>query len=125
MTRLRQRMLEDMQVRQLSASTQRTYVGAVARFARFFRRSPDRLGPTQIRAYQVYLTNERRLAPSSLVVNVAALRFLYRVTLKKRWELNDVIPMGKRPRSLARRAQSGGSDAVPRRGQEWPSIAPS
>ena len=55
MTSLRQRMLEDMQVRQLSPSTRRTYVQTIARFAQYFRRSPARLGPAQIRAYQVYL----------------------------------------------------------------------
>ena len=54
MTSLRQRMLEDMQVRRLSPFTQRAYVGTVARFARYFDRSPERLGPEQIRAYQVY-----------------------------------------------------------------------
>ena len=100
MASLRQRMLEDMQVRQLSACTQRTYVETVARFARYFDRSPARLGPEQIRAYQVYLTNERRLAPSSLVVAVSALRFLYRVTLQKRWVFDDMIPAPKKPRSL-------------------------
>ena len=78
-------MLEDMQVRRLSPFTQRTYVETVARFARYFDRSPDRLGPEQIRAYQVYLATERRLATSSLLVAVSALRFLYRVTLQKRW----------------------------------------
>ena len=82
MTSLRQRMLEDMQVRRLSACTQRTYVETVARFARYFDRSPARLGPEEIRGYQVYLTNERRLAPSSLVVAVSALRFLYPIFTK-------------------------------------------
>ena len=62
MTPLRRRMLEDMQVRQLSSSTQRMYVSAVARFARHFGRAPARLGPEQVRAYQLHLTNERRLA---------------------------------------------------------------
>ncbi len=100
MASLRQRMLEDMQVRRLSECTQRTYVETVARFARYFDRSPARLGPEQIRAYQVYLTNERRLAPSSLVVAVSALRFLYRVTLQKRWVFDDMIPAPKKPRSL-------------------------
>ena len=75
MTSLRQRMLEDMQVRQLSPCTQQTYVETVARFARHFGRSPARLGPEEIRGYQVYLTNERGLAPSSLIVAVSALRF--------------------------------------------------
>ena len=56
MASLRQRMLEDMQVRRLSPCTQRTYVETVARFARYFDRSPARLGPEDIRAYQVYLT---------------------------------------------------------------------
>ena len=64
MTSLRQRMLEDMRVRRLSPFTQRTYVETVARFARYFNRSPDRLGPEQIRAYQVYLATERRLSKS-------------------------------------------------------------
>ena len=100
MTSLRQRMLEDMQVRQLSPCTQQTYVETVARFARYFGRSPARLGLEEIRAYQVYLTNERRLAPSSLVVAVSALRFLYRVTLRKRWVFDDVVPVPKKPRSL-------------------------
>ena len=100
MTSLRQRMLEDMQVRQLSPCTQQTYVETVARFARHFDRSPARLGPREIRDYQVYLTNERGLAPSSLIVAVSALRFLYRVTLQKRWFFDDVIPVPKKPRSL-------------------------
>ena len=100
MASLRKRMLEDMQVRRLSECTQRTYVETVARFARYFDRSPARLGPEEIRSYQVYLTNERRLAPSSLVVAVSALRFLYRVTLQKRWVFDDMIPAPKKPRSL-------------------------
>ena len=100
MTSLRQRMVEDMQVRRLSPFTQRTYVETVARFARYFGRSPDRLGPEQIRAYQVYLATERRLATSSLLVAVSALRFLYRVTLQKRWSFDDVLPAPKKPQSL-------------------------
>ena len=100
MTSLRQRMLEDMQVRRLSPFTQRTYVETVARFARYFGRSPERLGPEEIRAYQVYLATERRLATGSLLVAVAALRFLYRVTLRRRWPIDDVIPAPKKPQSL-------------------------
>ena len=100
MTSLRQRMLEDMQVRRLSPFTQRTYVETVARFARYFDRSPERLGPEQVRAYQVYLATERRLATSALLVAVAALRFLYRVTLSERWSFDDVIPAPKKPQSL-------------------------
>ncbi len=100
MTPLRQRMLEDMQVRNLSPHTQRAYVETVARFARHFRRSPADLGPEEIRTYQVYLIRERHLAPSSLEIAVCALRFLYRVTLKQPWSFDDRIPGPKKPRRL-------------------------
>lgn len=100
MTPLRQRMLEDMQIRHLASSTQRAYVEHVARFARHFGRSPALLGPEEIRAYQVYLTNDKHLAPASMVITVAALRFLYTVTLQKTWAVEAVIPAPKTPQTL-------------------------
>ena len=100
MTPLRQRMLEDMQVRNLSPHTQRAYIENVARFARHFGRSPAELGPEEIRTYQVHLIRERKLAPSSLEIAVCALRFLYKVTLKKPWSFDDRIPAPKKPRRL-------------------------
>jgi integrase/recombinase XerD len=100
MTPLRQRMLEDMQVRNLSPHTQRAYIENVARFARHFGRSPADLGPDEIRTYQVYLTCERKLAPSSLEIAVCALRFLYKITLQKPWSVDDLIPAPKKPRLL-------------------------
>ena len=68
MTLLRQRMIEDMQVRNLAPHTQATYVLHISLFARHFRESPELLGPEEIRDYQLYLTNQRKLAPSSIVV---------------------------------------------------------
>ena len=100
MTALRQRMLEDMQVRNLSPHTQRAYVENVSKFARHFGRSPAVLGPEEIRAYLVYLTTEKQLAPSSVVIAVCALRFLYKVTLQKAWTFDNVIPAPKKPRPL-------------------------
>ena len=100
MTALRRRMLEDMQVRNLSPHTQVAYVQQVSRFARHFGRSPDALGPEEIRAYQVYLTNERKLAPSSICIAVSALRFLYSVTLQTAWPVDAVIPAPKKPQTL-------------------------
>jgi integrase/recombinase XerD len=100
MTTLRQRMIEDMQVRHFSPRTQASYVLQVALFARHFRQSPYALGPEDIRAYQLYLTNERKLAPSSILVAVAALRFLYKVTLQKDWKWHQTIPAPKRPQTL-------------------------
>jgi integrase/recombinase XerD len=83
MTPLRRRMIEDMQIRNLALNTQETYVEQVERFARHFRRSPERLGPPEIRAWQLYLAQDRHLAASSISVAVAALRFLYTVTLRR------------------------------------------
>jgi integrase/recombinase XerD len=100
MTPLRQRMTEDMQVRNLALNTQTCYVQQVSLFARHFDKSPEQLGPEDIRAYQVYLTNEKKLAPGSVLIAVAALRFLYKVSLKKDWSFEDVIPAPKKPQKL-------------------------
>jgi len=100
MTPLRQRLIEDMQVRNLAPRTQRSYVEHISRFARYFGRSPALLGPAEIRAYQLYLTQEKHLAPASIVVAVAALRFLYTVTLQKAWAVAVVIPTPKVPDTL-------------------------
>jgi integrase/recombinase XerD len=100
MTPLRRRMTEDMQVRNFSPHTQNSYVQQVSLFARHFSKSPEVLGPEQIRSYQVYLTNERKLATSSILIAVSALRFLYKVTLHRDWCLEDVIPAPKKPQKL-------------------------
>jgi integrase/recombinase XerD len=78
MSPLRRRLIEDMQIRNLSRHTQRVYVEHVVRFARYFRRSPEHLGPTEIRTYLLHLTQDRHLAASSIIVTVSALRFFYR-----------------------------------------------
>jgi hypothetical protein len=78
-------MTEDMQVRNLSPRTQATYILQVSLFARHFHRSPEALGPEEIRAYQVLLVKQKKLAPNSVCLAVAALRFVYTITLKKGW----------------------------------------
>jgi integrase/recombinase XerD len=100
MTSLRARMIEDMQIRNLAANTQQSYVQQVSRFARHFNKSPELLGPEQIRAYQVYLTNEKQLTTGSILIAIAALRFLYKITLKRNWSLDEVIPTPKKPQKL-------------------------
>jgi site-specific recombinase XerD len=92
-------MMEDMRVRNLSARTQLSYVQRVAAFAKHFHRSPELLGPEEIRAYQVYLTDERKLAPASMSTVCGALRFLYQVTLKREW-VETGIPLPKIPFKL-------------------------
>ena len=100
MTALRQRMTEDMQVRNLALNTQQSYLQQVSLYARHFNKSPEHLGAEDIRSYQVYLTNEKKLAPGSVFIAVAALRFLYKVSLKKDWSFEDMIPAPKKPQKL-------------------------
>ena len=92
MTPLRRRMTEDMQARNFSPHTQDSYVQQVSLFARHFSKSPEVLGPEEIRSYQIYLTNEKKLAPSSILIAVSALRFLYKVTLRRKWNMEEIIP---------------------------------
>lgn len=99
MTPLRQRMLEDMGIRHLAENTQSAYLQQIAAYARYFNCSPDQLGPEEIRTYQLYLMEVRALTPSSICVATGALRFLYKVTLKRSWAIEE-IPMPKRPRKL-------------------------
>ena len=100
MTSLRRRMIEDMQIRNLAVNTQKSYVQQVSLFARYFQKSPELLEPEHIRTYQVYLTNEKKLATGSIIIAISALRFLYRVTLKKDWSFADFIPAPKMPKKL-------------------------
>jgi site-specific recombinase XerD len=76
MTSLRQRMTEDMQVRNLALNTQMSYVQQVSQFARYFNKSPEQLGPEDIRAYQVYLTKERKLVDCRSVSSLVWIRRL-------------------------------------------------
>jgi site-specific recombinase XerD len=94
-------MTNDMQVRNFSPHTRDSYLLHVAQFARYFAKSPSLLGPEDIRTYLTYLVNERKLAPRSVHVTVAALRFFYRVTLEIDWDFDLVIPSPKAPKTLA------------------------
>ena len=96
MTPLRQRMLEDMGIRNFAENTQQSYLQQVSLFARHFALSPTALGPKQVREYQVHLVEDRKLAPSSISIAVSALRFLYKVTLRQPCAVDD-IPMPKKP----------------------------
>src|SRR5947209_16035222 len=79
---LRQRMIDDMTMRNLSPSTQETYIRAVAQFSMFHRRSPDKLGVEHLREYHLHLVS-RGLSANSICVKMSALRFFYRTTLRR------------------------------------------
>jgi len=93
-------MIEDMKIRNLALNTQASYLLQVSLFARYFGKSPELLGREDIRAYQLYLTQEKKLSPKSITISVAALRFLYKVTLRREWKLEDIIPAPKAPQTL-------------------------
>ena len=98
MSPLRRRMIEDMTVRNLSPATQRSYVHAVAKFSRYFGRSPDQLGLEEVRQFQVQLVASGISWPA-LNQTVCALRFFYGVTLGQA-DLPERIPYAREPRKL-------------------------
>src|SRR5450756_2133993 len=99
MSPLRQRMIDDMTVRNFAPNTILNYLKQVSYFAQHFGRSPDRLGPEEIRSYQIYLAKERKVGISSRTVAVSALRFLYHVTLKQD-RVIEMIPFPKQEYQL-------------------------
>jgi integrase/recombinase XerD len=98
-TRLRKTMLDELRRRNYAQNTVRSYIKAIEDFARYFGRSPERLGPQHIREYQVHLFRDRKLAPGTVEGRGAALRFLYVKTLHRPY-LPDQIPFPKRARRL-------------------------
>ena len=99
MTPLRQRFIEDMQLRNLAASTQRQYTAYVAGFARYFDKSPELLDIEAVRQYQLYLLNERKLSAEAVNQYISAIKFLCLTTLENPWT-NEYFPRVKRPSKL-------------------------
>ena len=91
MTHLRQRMQEDLRLRNFSERTIRHYTHTVAEFAKYFHRSPDQLGPEHVRTFLLYLLNERKLTWGTIQGARSALKFLYTRTLKQTWFDQEVI----------------------------------
>lgn len=89
MTQLRKMMLEELQRRNYSQQTTRSYIRTVADFSRHFHCSPDRLGPRHIHEYQAELFEKRKLSAASVAVRLAALRFFYTKTLRRAWSVGD------------------------------------
>ena len=99
MTHCRRIMLEELQRRNFAPTTVRSYLSAVERFARHFTCRPDRLNQTHLRSYQAYLLRTGQLTPRTVRLHVAALRFFFVKTLKRRYLLDDT-PYPKAPRRL-------------------------
>ncbi len=99
MTVLKQRMLDDLRIRNYAPSTVDCYLRSVTEFAKHFKRSPENLGPEEIREWQLYLLKEKRVKLSTYIQAVCALRFFYRNTLNRKIEL-DRIPLPRYEKKL-------------------------
>lgn len=99
MSDLRKRFVEDLTLRNYARRTIETYTRQVACFARHFGRSPEVLGPEEIRSWQLYLIQEKQASWSSFNQAVCALRFLYRITLPRDWAVT-MIAYAKKPKKL-------------------------
>lgn len=99
MSVLRRRMLQDMEIRNYALGTRDNYVRAVADFARHFSKSPDQLGPEEIRTFQVYLVKRKKVSWSWLKIVVSALRFFYTKTLGRNFPVH-YIPYPRKQKKL-------------------------
>jgi integrase/recombinase XerD len=99
MTPLRQRFIEDMQLRGLAPTTQRSYLHYVSEFAKFYKTSPEHLDLEAVRQYELYLLHEKKLSPESINTFVSAVQFLFLVTLEMPWG-KECFPRVRRPDKL-------------------------
>src|ERR1700730_7948116 len=99
MTALRQRMLEDLRIRNYAPTTVACYIRSVAEFAKHFNKPPDQLGPEEIRSWQLYLLNEKRVKLSSYIQAICGLRFFYRNTLNRKIDI-ERIPLPRYEKKL-------------------------
>ena len=100
MTPLRRRMLEELQRRNYASETIRGYILSVKQFAEYFGKSPEKMGAEEIRRFQLYLLQEKKLAPGTVEMRMSALRFLYKKVLKRRDLTYDDLIFPKTPRKL-------------------------
>ena len=94
MTPLRQKMIEDMQLRGLSVRTQETYIRVVRQLAEHYGQPPDQLNEEELRQYFLYLKNDKRVSRSSCTQVLSALKFLYEQTLRRKWPILELRPPG-------------------------------
>lgn len=115
MTRLRQRMLEDMQLRGLSARTQGGYVAAVRQLAEHYHRSPDQITEEDLRQYFLYLAHEKKVARPTATIALCGIRFFFEHTLQRDWTTLRFVrpaPERKLPVVLSRQEVRGVLEAI-------------
>ena len=95
MTPLRQKMIEDLQLRGLSEATQKAYVGAVRQLAGYYNKSPDQIGEEELRQYFLYLKNDKKSARATSTVAICAIKFFYEQTLNQEWTTLKLVRSAK------------------------------
>ena len=91
MTALRQKMIEDMQLRGLSTSTQANYVRAVRQLAEYYGKSPDRISEEELRQYFLYLSQVKKVSPSTFQIALSAIKFFFEYTLQRQWATLELV----------------------------------
>ena len=91
MTPLRQRMVEDMQLRGLSKKTQESYVRAVRQLAEHYGKPPDRISEEELRQYFLYLRNDKHASSSAFTIALCGIKFFYQQTLRREWTTFDLV----------------------------------
>jgi integrase/recombinase XerD len=91
MSALRQKMIEDMQLKGLAVRTQEAYVNAVLQLSRYFKKSPDNIDEAELREYFLYLKNEKQVADSTFSIALCGIKFFYEQTLKKEWQTLQLV----------------------------------
>ncbi len=91
MTPLRQRMLEDMQLRGLAPKTQEAYLRAVRQLAEHIGKSPDQVSEVELREYFLYLKNEKKASRSACTIALCGIKFFFEHTLKRQWHTFDLV----------------------------------
>jgi len=91
MTRLRQRMVEDMELHGFAARTQEAYLGVVCQLARYYQKSPDTITEEELRQYFLHLVNVKKLARASITIALCGIKFLYEHTLQQEWRILDIV----------------------------------
>ena len=90
MSDLKQRMIEDMQLRNFSERTQESYVRAVGQLAGFCWKSPDQVSDEELRTYFLYLKNQKRLARATTTIALCGIKFFFATTLKRDWTTMNI-----------------------------------
>jgi len=91
MTELRKRMIEDLQLREMSPRTQQMCVRAVSQLAKHYNTSPDLISGEELRQYFLYLKNEKRYSRSASTIALCGITFFYRFTLKRQFPTLELV----------------------------------